>query len=77
MGKSEVYRWIKIGGIISFVPMILAAGPLSGYFIGDYFEKKFGAPAFVLFLCIGVGFAASIMEVVKIIRLAVYLSRKQ
>ena len=67
---TKVYKWIKIGGLLSFIPIAMAAGPLAGYFIADYLEKKFAFPNFTSAICIIVGFIASVMETVKIIRMA-------
>ena len=67
---TKVYKWIKIGGLLSFIPIIMAAGPLAGYLVSDYLEKRFGLPGFTSIICITIGFIASISETVKIIRLA-------
>ena len=67
---TKVYKWIKIGGLLSFIPVVMAAGPLAGYFLADYLEKKFGFPGFTSIICITVGFIACIRETVRIIRLA-------
>ena len=67
---TKVYKWIKIGGLLSFIPIILAVGPLAGYFAADYLEKKFGFPGFTSPVFIIVGFIASARETVRIIRLA-------
>lgn len=68
--KKRVYRWIKIGGLLSFLPFVMAAGPIGGYLIGDIVEKKFGAPSWVTGLCIIVGFAGSAYETIKVIKAA-------
>ena len=67
---TKVYKWIKIGGLLSFIPIIIAAGPLAGYFLADYLEKRFGLPRYAVFICIAVGFIASLRETIRIIRLA-------
>lgn len=76
MSKLELYRWIKIVGMISFIPIILAAGPLTGYFVGDYLDKRFGWGLGAMLVCIGVGSVASITEVVRIIKLVVRIENK-
>ena len=67
---TKAYKWIKIGGLLSFIPIVMATGPLGGYFLADYLEKKFGFPDFTSIICITVGFIASIRETIRIIRLA-------
>ncbi len=48
----------------------MAAGPLGGYFLADYFEKRFGLPGYVSLIFILIGFIASIRETIRIIKLA-------
>ena len=67
---TKVYKWIKIGGLLSFIPVIMAAGPVGGYFCGDYLQKRFGLPNSTSVVCITIGFIASARETVRIIRLA-------
>ena len=73
---KEIYRWLKIGGLLSFIPFVLAAGPLAGYFFGGYLEKKFSLPNFVSVIFITIGFFASAKETIKIIRLALKTEEK-
>jgi len=68
---SNLYKWIRIGGLLSFIPFVLVAGPLGGYFIGSYLEKRFGFPGYVALVLIAFGFAGSAMEIVKIIKAAI------
>jgi len=70
MAKKEFYSRIKIAGMLSFVPVILASGPFLGYISGDYLVKKFKLPAYLTIILIALGFLSSIIEVVKIIRRA-------
>lgn len=73
--KKELYKWVKIGGILSFIPFVLFGGALFGYILGDYLENKyFPAPLVVFPICIGLGMLVSAMEVVRIIKLAVKIS---
>lgn len=76
MKNEEFYKRIKIAGMVSFIPAILVAGPLSGYFIGDYLKEKFGMASFVPLVCIAIGFAVSIKEVIRIIRLVTKIDKK-
>jgi len=76
VSKKESYKWIKIAGILSFIPFILAGGALTGYLAGDYIAKKFSSAAFALPICVGIGLAASIIEVIRIVKLALKIDRK-
>jgi len=75
--KKDIYRWIKIGGLLSFLPFILAAGPLAGYALGDYLEKKFGFPHYASLIFIALGFAGSIRETVRIVKMALRAEEKK
>jgi len=75
MQKEELYKRLKVAGLISFIPLLLAVGPLAGYIVGDYLKNKFGLE-YLLFICIGLGFISSISEVIKIIRLVVKITNK-
>ncbi len=73
--KQEVYKWIKIGGLLSFLPFVLVAGPLLGWWVGDYVVKAWNAPFGVLALGAFLGFLASIMESARLIRLTLRLEK--
>jgi hypothetical protein len=75
MQKEDLYKRVKIAGMVFFIPVMLAAGPFAGYFAGDYLAKKTGL-AYILFICIGIGFMASIMEIIRIIRLVTKMAGK-
>ena len=69
--KQEIYKWIRLGGLLSFIPFILAAGPIAGYLAGEYLIKRFGLPQYIPYIFAAVGFAASARETVRIIRIAI------
>lgn len=74
--KEEIYRWIRLGGFFTYIPVALASGPFAGYVIGDYLRKGFDIAPVVVPVCIAVGAVASIAETVRIIRLAIRLEKK-
>lgn len=76
MPKEELYKQVKIVGMISFIPIVLAAGPLTGYAVGSYLQKRFDLSAHVTNICIAAGFISSLMEVVKIIRIVLKTAKK-
>ena len=77
MEKPKIYKWIKLLGFLMFIPMILLAGPLSGYIVGDFLVKKFKISGYATFIFIGVGFLASLVETVRIIRLAIKTEERE
>ncbi len=69
MKKSAIYSRIKIYGFLSYIPIVLAVAPLSGWALGSYLEKKFVLPAWVSPVFAGFGFVAAIIEIIRIIKL--------
>jgi len=67
--RAEFYKLAKIWGLITFIPVILAAGPLAGYFLGDYLEKKIGFAPYPSLMCLALGFITSIREIIRILKL--------
>jgi hypothetical protein len=76
MQKEDLYKGIKTVGFVSFIPFILAAGPLTGYFIGSFLQEKFNLSYFVVFFGVGFGFLAAITETVKIIKAIIKVNKK-
>lgn len=75
--KTGLYKRIKIAGMISYIPVMLAAPALAGYFLGDYLEKRFNLPFYVSIFCIGLGITIGIMEAIRIIRLVLKIESKK
>jgi F0F1-type ATP synthase assembly protein I len=67
--KADFYKWTKIWGLLSFVPVVLTAGPLAGYFLGAYLEKKIGHAPYLSLVFLAFGFFTSIREIIKILKL--------
>lgn len=73
--KKDFYKQTRIAGIVLFLPFILAAGPLAGHFAGEYLRKKFNLGQSVSVICIAAGFVSSILETVRLIKLAVKIDK--
>jgi len=67
--KAEFYKLTKIWGLLTFVPVVLAAGPLAGYFLGEYLEKKIGFAPYLSLVFMGFGFYTSVREIIKILKI--------
>jgi len=65
---KEMYKTIKLVGMVSYIPLILAACPLAGFFAGDYLQKKFSLPGYAVIIFVLVSFIAGILETVKTIK---------
>ena len=70
MSSPKTFRWIKVGGLLTLIPLFLASGPLAGYIAGDWIVKTFGLNHYLTALCVIIGFAASVGETVKVIKMA-------
>jgi len=67
--KKEVYQRIKIYGFLSYIPIILAAGPLSGWALGSFLERKFNLPNYISLILSGLGLIAAVIEIARAVRL--------
>jgi hypothetical protein len=68
--KPDVYKWIRTAGLLSFIPFVLASGPLAGYFLGEFLVVRFSLAGYVLYISITMGFLASVAETIRIIKFA-------
>jgi len=76
MQKEDFYKGIKTVGFVTFIPLMLAAGPLSGYFVGTFLQKKFNLSSYCVFLSVAFGFLVAITEIVKILRAVARMEKK-
>ncbi len=71
MPTNETYKWIRIGSILSFIPFVLAGGPLLGYFIGNYLVQRWHFSAIVLIVLILLGTFFSIKETWRLLQIVI------
>lgn len=76
MGEKGFYKGIKTAGFATFIPFMLAAGPLSGYFIGEFLQRKFNLSSHIVLVSVVFGFLAGIMEAVRILRIIARMNKK-
>ncbi len=76
MRKEDLYKGIKTVGYVSFIPFMLAAGPLSGYFAGVFLREKFNLPFRIVLIGVVCGFAVGVMEMVRILRVLSRMNKK-
>lgn len=76
MLKEDFYKGVKTVGFVSFIPFILAAGPLTGYFVGTFLQKRFNLAPNWVFLGVVFGFLAAITEIVKILKAITRVNKK-
>jgi len=65
--KYSTYRQI---GILTTIPMLLAVGPILGYYIGDFLDRKLGTDPYLMMVFIFFGFVAAGKGVYNLIKRA-------
>jgi len=65
--KYSTYRQI---GILTTIPILLAVGPILGYYIGDFLDKRLNTTPYLMILLIVLGFVASGKGVYDLIKKA-------
>ncbi len=76
MPKEELFKGIKVVGFVTFIPFMLAAGPLTGYFVGTFLVGRFHLSSYCVILGVILGFLAAVTEVVKIVRAIIRVNKK-
>jgi len=69
--KADLYKNIKLTGLILFIPFVLPSGPIAGYYCADFLVKKYGLPNYLYAVLVAIGLLASLLETIRIIKLAV------
>ena len=69
-GNEKDYRFVHQVGLLTMIPLMLLSGPLIGFLIGDYIDKRFGTTPWFMVLCLMLGIVASIRQTINIIRKA-------
>lgn len=65
--KENKYSFYKQLGILTTIPIILAVGPILGYFVGNYLDKKLSTSPYLMILFIIFGFVASGKQVYSLV----------
>jgi len=76
MRKEDFYKGVKTVGFVTFIPFMLAAGPLSGYFVGDFIRRKFNLSSHVVLLSVVIGFMAGVMEMIRILKIVARMNKR-
>jgi len=64
------YKRVRQLGLLTAIPMILAAAPLIGYFLGRWLDGKFNTEPLFMLILLAVGLVAGVRETLLIIRKA-------
>lgn len=65
--KYSTYRQI---GILTTIPMLMAVGPILGYYIGNFLDRTLSTGPYLMVIFIFLGFAASGKGVYDLIKKA-------
>jgi ATP synthase protein I len=65
--KYSTYRQL---GILTTIPIILAVGPILGYFIGNFLDKKVHTEPYLMIVFIIFGFVAAGKGVYNLVKRA-------
>jgi ATP synthase protein I len=65
--KYSMYRQV---GILTTIPIILAVGPILGYFIGNFLDEKLHTGPYLMIVFIFFGFVAAGRGVYNLIKRA-------
>jgi hypothetical protein len=76
MQKEDFYKGVKTVGFVTFIPFMLAAGPLSGYFAGTFLQKKFNLSSYIVLASVAFGFIIGAMETIKILKAVSKIDKK-
>ena len=68
--SKEQARLARQVGLLTAIPFILLAGPVLGYLVGSWLDRKLGTEPILLIVLLLVGLAASGRETYGLIQLA-------
>lgn len=66
--KDDLYAGLRQAGIVMSIPMMMAAGPLVGYFIGSWLDRWLGTSWISVVLAI-LGLVAGVNETIRVIKI--------
>jgi len=66
--EEQRLRWLRITGLVANIPIMLAAGPVLGYFLGSWLDSKLGTQPWLVVVLALLGFAAGVNGTIRIIR---------
>lgn len=70
--ERGLYRTLRQVGTLTTIPILLAAGPLVGFFVGRFLDRQCQTAPWGLIGAILLGLAASIRETIRLIRQAIH-----
>ncbi len=65
---SELGKRVNTIGSLGMIPVLLAAGPIIGIFIGQWLDKKFDSSPWLTILFVILGFVAGVREMIQLLK---------
>ena len=66
--KENKYSSYKQVAVLTTIPIVLAVGPILGYFLGNYLDKKLNTSHYLLILFLIFGFVASGKQIYNLVK---------
>jgi ATP synthase protein I len=66
--KDSYFLQVKQIGILTSIPIILVLGPLVGYFVGDWVDRRFQWYPWATIVFLVLGFVAAGREIVRLLK---------
>lgn len=67
---KDRYQRVRQAGLLSTIPFLMAVPPIAGLLIGRYLDKKFTVQPLFTIVCMLLGFAAGVREVMLALKKA-------
>jgi hypothetical protein len=73
---KDFYKTIRIAGLVSYIPVVLATGPIGGYFLGEYVNRRFITNKHTTLFFALIGLLAGLSETFRVIRAIIKLGKR-
>ena len=64
----DKYSWVRQASVFTTIPMLLVAGPLIGYVLGNFLDKKLSTQPYLMIVFVILGFVASGQQIYHMIK---------
>lgn len=62
------YRYVRLVGSMGTIPVMLGVGPLVGFFVGRWADRRLHTEPWLMIVMIALGFAASVRYTIRLLR---------
>lgn len=75
--EENRYEAIRQAGLLTTIPILLAASPIIGFLIGKFIDRKLGTEPVFSAIFLILGFIAGAVQVVRVVRIADRTSKQK